>query len=138
MAASTSSRSWSPPPRSAGDLMLDRPQVLDLDLHAIAGGEELRRGEREADARRRAGEDQVAGLEGDRLLQEADEVGDAEDQVRRARVLAQLAVDPRAQLEVLDIGDLVGGRHPGPPRAEGVGALGPRPLRLAALQVARG
>jgi hypothetical protein len=50
--------------------------------------------EREADAGGRAGEDQVAGLERDRLQQEAHEILDPEDQVRRVRVLAQVAVDP--------------------------------------------
>src|SRR4051812_21669278 len=139
--ASTSSRSWSVPAGSAADLMLDRAELLDLDPYPVAGLEEARRVEGEADAGRGPGEDQVAGLERDRLQQEAHERLDAEDQIRRARVLSQLAVDPRAQLQrlgALDPAELVGGGHPRPPWAEGVGALGPRPLRLAALQVARG
>ena len=53
-------------------------------------------------------------------------------------VLAQLAVDVRREAQVLGVGHLVGGRDPRPPRAERVGALRARPLRLAALQVARG
>ena len=62
----------------------------------------------------------------------------AEDQVAGVRVLAQLAVDPRAQAEVLGVGDLVGRGDPRADRAEGVGALGARPLGLAALEVAGG
>ena len=53
-------------------------------------------------------------------------------------VLAQLAVDPRPQAQVPGVRDLVGGRDPRAVRAERVGALGARPLRLAALEVARG
>src|ERR671913_572033 len=48
-----------------------------------------------------------------------------------------LGVDVRRDAQVLRIGHLVGGRDPRAPRAEAVGALGARPLRLAALQVAR-
>ena len=51
-------------------------------------------------------------------------------------VLAQLAVDPRAQSQRVRVGNLVGGGDPRAPRAEAVRALGPRPLRLAALQIA--
>ena len=40
--------------------------------------------------------------------------------------------------EQVGVGNLIGGRYPGAVRAEAVGALRARPLRLAALQVARG
>ena len=69
---------------------------------------------------------------------EVDELLAAEDQIRGARVLAQLAVDPGLQAQVAGVGQLVDGRHPGAERAERVGALGARPLRLAALQVTGG
>src|SRR3954470_19157815 len=133
--ASTRRRIWSAPV-SGGDVMLDRSEVLDLDPHAVARREEARRVERHADARRRAGEDEVPGPEGDRLRQEAHVLVAPEDQVLGAGVLPELAVDPGAQLQVPRVGDLVGGGDPRAPRAEGVSPLGPRPLRLAPLQVA--
>jgi hypothetical protein len=49
----------------------------------------------------------------------------------------QLAVDPRAQREVLGLGHLVGGGDPRAERAGAVEALGARPLALGALEVAR-
>src|SRR5436190_8296414 len=121
--------------------MLDRAEALDLDPDAVTGLQEARRVEREADAGRRAGQDEVARLQGDRLQQEAHKRLYPEDQIISAGVLAQVAVDPRAQLQRLGAADpteLVGGGHPGPPRAERVGALRARPLGLAALEVARG
>ena len=66
-----------------------------------------------------------------RLGDELDQLRAAEDQVRGAAVLAQLVVDPGAQPQVAGVGHLVGGRHPRAERAEGVGALGARPLRLS-------
>src|SRR3954453_4165443 len=104
--ASTRSRIWSGP-ASAGDVMLDRPELLDLDPHAVAGRQEARRVECHPDPGRRAGQDQVPGLEGDRLREEAHQVLDAEDEVRGVGVLAQLVVDPRTQLQVLGVRDLV-------------------------------
>ena len=46
----------------SGDRVLDRAEPLDLDTHDVAGAEEARRVQAHADAGRRAGEDQVAGL----------------------------------------------------------------------------
>src|SRR4051794_24962035 len=118
------------------DPVLDRAEPLDLHAHDVAVLEELRRVHRHADAARRAGQDEVAGLERAGLGDEVHEVVDLEQQVVRPRVLAQLAVDPRAQAQVLGLGHLVGRRDPRAERAEGVGALRPRPLVLALLQVA--
>ena len=53
--------------RNLCDAVLDRPQALDLEAHHVAGREELRRVHRHPDTRGRAGEDQVAGRERDRL-----------------------------------------------------------------------
>ena len=69
---------------------------------------------------------------------EPDELLATEDQIRGAAVLAQLPVDPGPQAQVLRLLDLVDRGDPGPERAERVGALGPRPLRLAALEVTCG
>src|SRR5919205_1757159 len=68
----------------SGDGVLDRSQALDLDAHDVAGPQELRRVERHADAVRRAGEDEGAGLERARLAGEGDEGVDREDEVARA------------------------------------------------------
>ncbi len=85
-----------------------------------------------------AGEDQVTRAQRACLGDEVDQLPTAEDQVRGAAVLAQLAVDPGAQSQVTGVGDLVGGGHPRTERTERVSALGARPLRLAPLQVAGG
>src|SRR3954451_9042798 len=73
----------------SGDLdrVLDRAEPLDLDPHDVAVGQQLRRVEVGADPGRRAGEDDVARLQGDRLGQEVDERLGPEDQVRRGAVL---------------------------------------------------
>ena len=63
----------------------------------------------------RAGEDEVAGVEGEVLAEVVDDVGDVEDLVGGGGVLARLAVDPAAQAERLVV-DLVGGHQPGAQR----------------------
>ena len=92
---------------------------------------------RHADARRGAGEDQVAWLERAGL---ADEGDDLERTPKiRSRVEPSWRSSPLTQVRSdrsLRVGELVGGGDPRPPRAGGVEALGPRPLRLAALEVA--
>ena len=91
----------------------------------------------DADAARRAGRDDVAGLQRERHRAVADDLGDAEVHLRGARVLEDLVVDPALDLERLRIGDLVG-RHEGRAhRAEGVERLATRPLAVAELEVAR-
>jgi ATP-dependent Clp protease protease subunit len=113
--------------------VLDRPQPLDLDPHRVRGLQEPRGIEPHPDAGRRPGQDQVARFERAGLADELDQRAAAEDQVRGPGVLAELAIDPSPQPEVLGLWDLVGGRHPRPERAEVVRALGAGPLRLAAL-----
>ena len=60
------------------------------------------------DARRRAGEDQVARLQCEDLRQVGDQLVDAEDELAGARVLHGLAVQTKADTEILGVGDLVG------------------------------
>ena len=74
--------------------MLDRAQALDLDPHDVSVVQIARRVEGHADAVGRAGEDDVARLERDRLGDEVDELLRAEDQLVGVGVLALLAVDP--------------------------------------------
>src|SRR5262245_21063704 len=81
-----------------------------------------------------AGEQYVAGEQGHEARDVRHEGRDVEDQVRRTRVLTELAVDPGLDLEV--VGFEVG-LDPRAQRAERVETLGPRPLAVANLQIAR-
>ncbi len=93
------------------------PDGLRLDAHA--------------DARRGAGGDHVARLQAHELAEIGDEVRDAEDHGLGRAVLVAVAVDFEPHLEVLRIGDFVGGDEPRADRAEGVGRLALVPLAAA-------
>src|SRR5688500_6646324 len=103
-----------------------RPDALDLDVDPLAGLDR-------ADPRRGAGEEQVPGQEGERRTGVGDQCRDLVDHVCRGAVLDHLAVEAGADREVLDVEV---GLDPGADRGEGVEALGPCPLAVAALQVA--
>ena len=88
----------------------------------------------ESDACRGAGEDDVPGQQRERLGREGDQARDVVDHVGRRTVLDDRPVEHRhdplgTRVEV--------GLDPRPERAEGVEALGPGPLAVAALKVAR-
>jgi hypothetical protein len=87
-----------------------------------------------ADPGRGPGEDHVAGQQGHRLGDVGDQVGDRPGHLRGAPGLPQLAVHRAGDGQVRGVH---GGLDPRPQRAEGVEALGPAPLVLGALQVAR-
>ena len=89
--------------------------LLDLDAHAIAGDEPLRRLHRAADAGRRAGRDHVADFERERGRQVLDLRPAVVDQVARVRVLAELVVDPGADARA----------RAGSPTSSGVTSHGP-------------
>src|SRR5579859_4637954 len=110
-------------------------KIFDLDPDHVAGPQELRGVKPHPHPAGGAGHDQVPRPERARLGDELDQLLTAEDQVAGARILAQVAVDPGPEAEVARVGYLVGRRDPGPDRAERVGALGPRPLGFAALEV---
>ena len=95
---------------SSGEAVLELADAGDRDPHRVAALQELRRGKADADAGRRAGRDEVAGLKRQPGRDRRDERRDVEDEVARVRVLAQLAVDPAFDVEVLRR-DLVGGRR---------------------------
>jgi hypothetical protein len=63
-------------------------------VHLVAVLEVAAVGLAERNAGRRSRRDHVAGLERDRLADERDDLGDAEDHVRRRGVLHRLAVQP--------------------------------------------
>src|SRR6185369_10867929 len=116
------------------DLLPLFTQARDAEAHLVARLEERRRLHPHADARRRAGRDEVAGPERHEAAAVRDELGDAEDHRARRSVLAALAVDVEPHREVLRVLDLVGGHHPRADRAERVAALALVP-RAAALEL---
>ena len=97
--------------------------------------EEPRRIAKRADTRRRAGGDDVAGLERECLRAVADDLGDREVHLRRVRVLEGLALDEAADGQPLRVGDLVGGHEDRAHRAERVERLAADPLPIAELEV---
>ena len=113
------------PPTAIG--VLDRAEPLDLDPHDVAGLEEARGSIDRPTPRGVPVRIRSPGASVHVSREKSTTLAAAEDQVGRPAVLAQLAVDPRAQREVLRVRDLVGGRDPRPPRAERVG----RPSRAS-------
>ena len=83
-------------------------------LEHLARLQESRRLPGHAHARRRTGEDHVAGQERQHRRELGDEPRHAEDEVARARVLHGLAVDRAAEGEVVGIRHLVGRDEPRP------------------------
>src|SRR5262249_53072668 len=112
------------------DVVSDDADSLDFDFHDVAG---LNR----TDAAGRAGVDDVAGLERREAGDVFDQLLDAKDELRCARLLLRLAVDPERDCQVAAV-DL--GVDNWPQRREGVETL---PVEdealghLAALEVAR-
>ena len=70
----------------------ERADALHLDHHAVAGHERT-------DAGRRAGRDDVAGLQRAEAREPLDQLGHREDQLAGVRVLALLAVHPALDVE---------------------------------------
>ena len=116
-------------PRSAvDDLVLERADVLDADLDAVA---DVQR----ADASRRAGQNDVARYQRHHAADEAHQRVGVEQHVAGAGALSEFSVDARLDEQVAGID--IGG-HPRAERAEAVESLGARPLPVDPLQVARG
>jgi hypothetical protein len=105
------------------------PMPLDLDAHPLAGSQKPS-GEH-ADADGRPVGDEVAGLQRADAGQRRDHVGNRGDHLVRGAVLAELAVDSRADTETRWI-KLVGRDDPGPNRPMGVKSLA-RPHRWGVL-----
>src|SRR5262249_14199657 len=102
------------PLRSRGAVLGDHgiaedAQAIDFDLDDVAGLEPDGGFARHADTRRGAGEDQVAGLEGEDLREIRDQLVDPEDELAGGRVLHGLAVEPQADAQVVGVGDLIRG-----------------------------
>src|SRR3954452_2230906 len=139
-------------PRVVGpvdDGILHAADPLDLAPGPITGFEEHGRLAEHADAGRRAGDHQVAGFERDLPGDEADELRDREQHVRRRAVLHQdrsfglhavrrVGRDPPgANGEARGGVDLAGRQEDGPDREEGVAPLRPQPLAIALLALAQ-
>src|SRR6186997_1590501 len=81
---------WPGVPARGVSASLDRvpqgPEAVDLDLDDVPRPEPDRRGARHADAGGRAGEDQVAWLEGEDLGEVGDHLVDPEDELGSAGV----------------------------------------------------
>ncbi len=92
-----------------------------------------------ADARRRAGGDDVARLQRHEAAEVRHEEGDAVDHGLGGAVLHGLAIDREPHVERLRVGNLVLRHQPGADRAEGVGGLALGPLsRMLELEGALG
>lgn len=111
--------------------------ALNGNAHGVAGLQEARRGETNADARRRAGADHIARLELDAGREAFDQRGDIEDQVPHIGLLAKRAVDPAFNRGVLGA-ECVGGDDPRAHGAQAVEGFAEEPLAVVLLQVACG
>jgi hypothetical protein len=85
---------------------------------------------------RRAGSDHVAGLELCERRAIGDQARNREDHLIDGRLLHHSAVDAGGELERVDVGNLVGGDHPGPESAGAWKILTGRVLRRVHLPVA--
>src|SRR5258707_4474783 len=104
-------------------------QPCNPELYDITWLKELRlRLHAERDARRGAGDDDVAGLQHHELRAVPHQVGDTEDHGLGGALLAVLAVDREPHIEILRLGDLVLGDEPGTERAERLRAFAFGPL----------
>src|SRR5215467_7980475 len=117
------------------DRVYEHADALDLDLTGVALLHPHRvRLARVADAGRRAGEDDVAGLERHALRDVGDGLGDREHHVVGVVRLHDLPVEPRLDFQTLAAGrQLVGGDHPRAETAGTVEILTHVPLRGLAL-----
>src|SRR5579862_4165136 len=110
------------------DLLLLLAQPIDAERHHVAGFQERRRLHAEPDARRCAGDDDVARLQDEILRAAPDDVAAVEDHGRGVAALAFLAVDVEPHVQFLRILDLVLGDEPRAERAEGFAAFALGPL----------
>ena len=99
-------------------MFVSRPRSVDLDLDHVARLHRPRVGGR-------AGEDDVARLQGDQPAEVGEQVGDRPDQVGGRTLLDDLAVQVGADLEVGRV-ELGGGHQLRADRAEAVLALDPQ------------
>src|ERR1039458_5910165 len=102
------------------------------DAEAGNGNFDAVTGRERSDAGWRAGEQQVAGLKREDRSDEDEQLGEREDEVERGGVLADFAVETRLEVETGVEVELIADN--GADGAEGVEALGARPLIILILQ----
>src|SRR5580704_8978621 len=102
------------------DLLALLAEPLDAEGDDVADIEELRRLHARADARRRAGRDDVTGQQRHELRDIGDALRHGKDHGRGRSGLAALAVDIEPHREVLHVRDLVPGDEPRPERTKSV------------------
>ncbi len=110
---------------------------VDADRHGRAVAEEDLRVARVAGPAGAARRDEGARQQRRGARQVRDEGGHRTDHLAGRRVLHDLPVDDGPDVQILRVGDLVGGDDERPGRREPVERLAPRPLRLGELDVAR-
>src|SRR5215510_14967717 len=111
---------------SRGHRVAQLADAFDPELHDVAGLEE--HAPRHPHAGRRAGQDEVARLQGHARRQHRDLLGGVLDHAARAGVLHERVVDPELKRQRLRIGKLVDRNDPGPERARDVEALLAEPV----------
>src|SRR6185437_1115985 len=111
------------------DLLPLLAEPIDAERDHVAGFEEFRLGlHAEADAGRRAGDDDIARLHGEILRAAPHDMAAVEDHGRSVTALALFTVDVEPHVEALRVLDLVLGNEPRTERAEGRAALAFGPL----------
>src|SRR3984957_19591540 len=125
-AFAVSAEAWSLLPLHHLLLLLTQP--IDTERHHVAGFQERRRLHAEPDARRRAGDDDVAGLQDEILRAAPNDVAAVEDHGRGVAALAFLAVDVEPHVQFLRVLDLVLGDEPWAERAKRLAAFALGPL----------
>src|SRR5580704_16939437 len=109
-AFAASAEAWSLLPLHHLLLLLAQP--IDAERHHVAGLQKRRRLHAEPDALRRAGDDDVAGLQDEILRAAPHDVAAVEDHGRGVAALTFLAVDVKPHVQFLRILDLVLGDEP--------------------------
>src|SRR5690606_12678189 len=109
----------------------------DLNNNLITGFEEDLGFSVNPDAAGRAGQDDVAGFEGDGLGDVLDQVIDAKDELAGVGFLTSLAVDATGDFQSVGVVDLVRSDKTGATRARTIETLRACPLLLVPLQRAR-
>src|SRR5581483_5557812 len=127
-------------PAGSRDLRRQDSDALDLDLHDVAGLQGF--AARGADAGRRAGQYQIAGMQGHAGGEMRDLFGDIKDHLASIGILFRDVVDPELDRQILRVGNVFGRHDPGTERTSAVEALLPDPVglergRFAHLRTAR-
>src|SRR5262249_22963659 len=102
------------------DLLALFAEPVDAERDDVADFQELLRLQAEADTRRRARGDHIAGKQRQERRDVSDALRQGEDHGRGVAGLAALAVDVQPQAELLHIRDFILGDEPGAERTKGV------------------